>query len=43
MVDNADAVRTVGRFAGTLEIRGENSFGVRAHRLTASRAEGHPV
>ena len=48
MVDNADVVRTLGRVTDLLEIGGENSFKLRAHRVAASRAEtlwteGEPV
>ncbi len=39
MVSNADVVRTLGRIADLLEIRGENTFKVRAYRLAASQAE----
>ena len=39
MVDNADVVRTLGRVADLLEIRGENSFKVRAYRMAATRVE----
>jgi DNA polymerase (family 10) len=39
MVSNADVVRTLERIADLLEIRGENTFKVRAYRLAASRAE----
>lgn len=43
MVDNANVVSTLERVADLLEIRGENSFKVRAHRVAAARAEGRPV
>ena len=39
MVDNAEVVRTLGRVADLLEIRGENSFKVRAYRMAAQRVE----
>ncbi|MBV8528582.1 MAG: hypothetical protein JOZ75_09725 [Candidatus Dormibacteraeota bacterium] len=39
MVDNADVVHTLGRIADLLEIRGENSFKVRAYRMAAARVE----
>jgi DNA polymerase (family 10) len=39
MVSNADVVRTLERIADLLEIRGENTFKVRAYRLAASQVE----
>ena len=40
MVDNADVALTLGRVADLLEIRGENSFKVRAYRMASARVEG---
>ncbi len=39
MVSNADVIRTLERIADLLEIRGENTFKVRAYRLAASQVE----
>jgi DNA polymerase (family 10) len=45
MVSNADVVRTLERIADLLEIRGENTFKVRAYRQAAVRVEnlGRPL
>jgi DNA polymerase (family X) len=45
MVSNADVVRTLERIADLLEIRGENTFKVRAYRLAALQVEslGRPL
>ena len=40
MVDNTEVERTLGRVADLLEIRGENTFKVRAYRMAAARVEG---
>ncbi len=39
MVSNADVIRTLERIADLLEIRGENTFKVRAYRLAAMQVE----
>lgn len=39
MVSNADVIRTLERIADLLEIRGENTFKVRAYRLAALQVE----
>ncbi len=39
MVSNADVIRTLERIADLLEIRGENTFKVRAYRQAAERVE----
>ena len=39
MITNADVVRTLERIAGLLEIRGENTFKVRAYRQAAAQVE----
>ncbi len=39
MVSNADVVQTLERIADLLEIRGDNTFKVRAYRLAASQVE----
>lgn len=45
MVSNADVIRTLERIADLLEIRGENTFKVRAYRLAALQVEnlGQPL
>jgi DNA polymerase (family 10) len=43
MVSNADVVRALERIADLLEIRGENTFRVRAYRLAASQVENLPL
>jgi DNA polymerase (family 10) len=45
MVDNVDVVRTLERVADLLEIRGENTFKVRAYRMAAAQVDnlGEPL